>query len=134
MSIYRAERLNGVNPALVSVVKRASARLPFDILVIEGVRTQARQDELYAQGRTKPGKVVTWTRSSKHILGQAVDIAPQIAGAIPWGDAAKFDQIAKAMFHAADDLKVKIRWGRDWNQNGKPGEKGESDSPHWEIA
>ena len=134
MSIYRAERLNGVNPALVSVVKRASARLPFDILVIEGVRTQARQDELYAQGRTKPGKVVTWTRSSKHIIGQAVDIAPQIAGAIPWGDAAKFDQIAQAMLQAAEDLKIKVRWGANWDQDGNPRENGEYDSPHWEVA
>lgn len=29
-------------------------------------RPQAEQDELYAQGRTKPGKIVTWVKVSKH--------------------------------------------------------------------
>ena len=29
-------------------------------------RAQAQQDELYEQGRTKPGKKVTWTKSSAH--------------------------------------------------------------------
>lgn len=38
-------------------------------------RTQEEQDALYAQGRTKPGKIVTWTRKSKHLAGTAFDIA-----------------------------------------------------------
>ena len=37
-----------------------------DIFVTEYHRSQARQDWLYEQGRSRPGKVVTWTRSSNH--------------------------------------------------------------------
>jgi len=54
----------------------------FDIKITQGRRTQKYQDELYAQGRTKPGKIVTWTRNSKHIKGTAIDYA--FKGSIPY--------------------------------------------------
>ncbi len=41
---------------------------------MEGFRPQARQEFLYAQGRTAPGDVVTWTKSSKHTMGLAADV------------------------------------------------------------
>lgn len=127
------KRLEGVNPTLVSVVRRAAKRLPFSLFVVEGLRTKERQEQLYAQGRTKPGPKVTWTMKSKHIEGMAVDLAPLIDGAIDWKDLKKFDQIAAAMIEAGKEVGVLVRWGRDWNQNGRPGEKGESDSPHFEL-
>ena len=37
-------------------------------------RTQAEQNRIYAQGRSTPGKKVTWTRNSKHIGGYAIDL------------------------------------------------------------
>lgn len=128
------KRLEGVNAALVSVVRRAAKALPFPLFVVEGLRNKERQAELYAQGRTKPGKVVTWTLQSKHIDGRAADLAPMIDGAIDWSDTKKFDAIASAMFAAAKELGVKIRWGADWDMDGKPRERGESDSPHFELA
>ena len=45
----------------------------------------------------------------------------------------QFDEIAKAMFQVAKQLGVSIRWGADWNSNGRPRDKGETDSPHFEI-
>lgn len=46
--------------------------------VYEGFRTNERQQELYEQGRTKPGKIVTWARpgQSFHNYGLAVDWVP----------------------------------------------------------
>ncbi len=38
-------------------------------------RSQARQNYLYEQGRTRPGQVVTWTRNSNHTSRRAWDIA-----------------------------------------------------------
>jgi len=134
MNLINAGRLKGVNPALVRVVTRAAELLPFDVCVVEGVRTKARQAELYAQGRTKPGRKVTWTLNSKHIGGLAVDLAPYVSGAIDWNDLRKFDAIAKAMFAAAAEMKTPIRWGADWDRDGKPRERGESDSPHFELT
>jgi len=43
--------------------------------VFESYRSQERQNELYAQGRTKPGRKVTWTLDSRHKQREAVDMA-----------------------------------------------------------
>ncbi len=105
--------------------------------MLEGLRTQARQDELWAQGRTKPGPIVTWTRDAsthgigKDGFGHAVDICPY---PVDWGDLKKFDAISEAMFAAAKEVGVTLRWGADWDMDGFPRERGESDSPHFELA
>jgi hypothetical protein len=41
----------------------------------ETYRSQERQDELYAQGRTQPGPIITWTLKSRHTQREAVDMA-----------------------------------------------------------
>ena len=129
-------RLAGVHPDLIKVVERAIKITGQDFMVLEGVRTLARQKELYAQGRTKPGKVVTWTLNSRHIpkadgLGHAVDLVPF---PVDWNTLSKFDAMAKAMKAAAAELGIPIRWGADWDNDGKPREKGETDSPHFELV
>lgn len=124
-------RLDGVDPRLVAIVKRAIQISTVDFMVVEGVRTLARQRELYAQGRTKPGKIVTWTLKSKHIDGLAVDLLP---APYDWKDPKGFDAVNRAMMQAAGELGVGLRWGADWDRDGKPREKGEGDSPHWEIS
>lgn len=138
-------RLEGVHPKMVAVVKRAleimnewtrAGKPATDIMVLEGVRTPARQQQLYAQGRTKPGQIVTWTLTSNHFVnkrtgyGHAVDLVPF---PVDWNDLRKFDLMAKAMFQAADELHTPIRWGADWDRDGKPRERGETDSPHFEL-
>lgn len=133
--LKKQERLKGVDARLQAVVLAACAMVPFDVQLVEGVRTAARQKELYAQGRTTPGKIVTWTLSSKHIEGKAVDIVPlQSDGSINWNDFESFSRLASAMTAASRDLNTKVRWGADWDGDGKYREKGESDSPHWELA
>lgn len=123
-------RLDGVDQRLVAIVKRAIQISTVDFMVVEGVRTLARQRELYAQGRTKPGKVVTWTLKSKHIEGRAVDLLP---APYDWKDHKGFDAVIRAMMEAAGELGVGVRSGADWNQNGRLREKGEADSPHFEL-
>ena len=131
------KNLEGVHPNLVAVVKRAIEITEQDFVVIEGVRTQARQDELWAQGRTKPGPIVTWTKdASSHGIGKdgyghAVDICPF---PVDWNDLSKFDAIYVAMMAAAQELGVRLRYGGDWDMDGKLREKGEMDSPHFELA
>ena len=123
-------RLQGVDETLVNVVKRAIEISEVDFTVLEGVRTLERQRELYAQGRTAPGKIVTWTMKSRHIEGKAVDLVPY---PLDWNDLEKFNKIKDAMFQAARELDVNLRWGDDWDGDGKYREKGEYDSPHFEI-
>ena len=123
-------RLQGVDETLVNVVKRAIEISEVDFTVMEGVRTMERQRELYAQGRTAPGKIVTWTMKSRHIEGKAVDLVPY---PLDWNDLEKFNKIKDAMFQAARELDVNLRWGADWDGDGNYREKGEYDSPHFEI-
>lgn len=130
-------RLSGVHPSLVRVVERALQISAQDFMVLEGVRTLGRQRELYAQGRTAPGKIVTWTMNSNHFVnsktgyGHAVDLVPF---PVDWEDLKKFDEINRAMEAAAKELNINIRWGADWDEDGKPRERGESDSPHFELV
>jgi peptidoglycan L-alanyl-D-glutamate endopeptidase CwlK len=133
-SARSVERLAGVHADLVRVIAAAMPLCPVDFMVTEGLRSKARQLELYAQGRTKPGPKVTWTLASRHLTGHAVDLAPVKAdGSIDWNDRAGFDAIYRAMRTAAAALKVPLRPGIDWDQDGNPREKGETDSPHFEL-
>jgi hypothetical protein len=56
------------------VVDRMRDEFGHSVEVVESGRSQARQDHLYAQGRSRPGPVVTWTRHSEHTRGRAVDV------------------------------------------------------------
>lgn len=139
LSVRSRDRLKGLHPKLIAVVERAIKLSAIDFTVLEGVRTPERQRELYAQGRTKPGQIVTWTFKSNHFIGadgfgHAVDVAPIINGAIPWNDTHAFDSVASAMFRAAAEVGVTLRWGADWDRDGKPRERGETDSPHFELV
>ncbi len=70
--------VEGLAPALQArlerVVERMKSEYGHDVSVVETVRSQERQDFLYEQGRTRPGAVVTWTRDSAHVSGDAVDV------------------------------------------------------------
>ena len=47
-------------------------------------RTEKEQAALYAQGRTKPGPIVTWTMYSKHLTGDAFDFVIMVNGKPDW--------------------------------------------------
>lgn len=131
MSGYRLglgslKKLEGVHSDLVRVVARAIQITPVDFTVIEGVRSEARQRELYAAGKTK-------TLNSKHLRGHAVDLAPWVRGQIPWDNWDLFADVAAAMHQAAKELGVSIRWGGDWNQNGRSDDETFLDGPHFEL-
>ena len=111
-------RLGGVHPDLVRVVRLALEMSTVDFAVVEGLRTKARQTELVAAGASK-------TMNSRHITGHAVDLAPYIAGQIRW-DWPPFHDIAKAMKAAAKELGIAVDWGGDWVSF--------RDGPHWELS
>lgn len=149
-------RLDGVHPDLVRVVKRAAliAAAEDDFTVLEGVRSREQMAINYGKGRTAaqceakgvPGKYaqpkvakVTWLndpyKSNHRVMfdgfGHAVDLAPW---PIDWNNLARFDRLGLLMLRAASIEGVAIRWGADWDGDGKLREKGESDSPHFELA
>ena len=71
-----------------------------------------------AQGRTTPGKIVTWTKQSKHVEGKAFDIAVTKNGKLSWDtdDYVVYGAIGKA---------VGLEWGGNWVKN--------KDFPHFQL-
>lgn len=85
-------RVRGDLAEKVTRLRLVMAMLGHPIRVVETFRTQNRQDDLYAQGRTEPGARVTWTRTSLHTDGRAVDVA--FAGPEPYSEAHPWDLLA----------------------------------------
>jgi peptidoglycan L-alanyl-D-glutamate endopeptidase CwlK len=96
-------RLKGVDAKLQNVLNEVVKY--FDITVIEGVRSQERQNELVAQGKSK-------TKFGKHVLGKAVDIAPY---PIDWESRDDFHYLGGFVLGIAASQGVNVRWGGDWN-------------------
>lgn len=116
------DRLLGVHPDLVRVVKRAIELTDHDFSVIEGVRTVETQRAYVAKGASK-------TMNSRHLTGHAVDLYP-VGRPTPWD---KCPVVAAAMLAAAVELDVAIRWGGDWNMDGDSRDEKFYDGPHFEL-
>ena len=108
------ERLKGVHPDLVRVVKRARLRVAF--FVAEGVRSHERQRQLVAEGKSK-------TLNSRHLTGHAVDLYPVSDIPIPKMKLADFRELVDAMRWAAAVESVPLVCGFDWGW----------DAPHYEL-
>ena len=134
LSAKSEEKLKGVDPALVAIVREAATQVPF--AVIEGLRTKERQNQLLKQGATK-------TLNSYHLTGHAVDLWPvdengknlpsdaafkrgsteaKAADKALWDGLRKIAQVMKLV---AADRGVSLTWGGDWARF--------PDGPHFQI-
>lgn len=111
------DRLSGVHPSLVSVVKRAIEITECDFAVLEGVRSVTRQEQLVRAGASQ-------TMNSRHITGHAIDLGAYLGGSVRW-DWPLYYKIADAMKQAADELQVPLEWGGDWKRF--------KDGPHFQL-
>lgn len=59
-------------------IEAAEKATGLKIRIVSGMRTFEEQEAIYEQGRTKPGKIVTWAKpgSSFHNYGLAIDVCP----------------------------------------------------------
>lgn len=106
-------KLSKVHPVLAKKIAQliaVLANLGMDVRVVQGVRTYAQQNDLYAQGRTKPGNRVTNARGgqSNHNFGLAVDLCPFKNNQPDWNDAKAFQTLGK------EAKKLELEWGGDW--------------------
>lgn len=125
--ILHEERMAGVHPDLVRVVKRAAELGPVWFVVTEGLRSLERQKLLFAQGKSR-------TMKSRHLTGHAVDLAVWVdrdadkvvdVDEISW----KFPQYVAlngVMQQAAKELNIPVEWGGAWTSL--------KDGPHWQLA
>jgi peptidoglycan L-alanyl-D-glutamate endopeptidase CwlK len=128
------ERIEGINPLLITILKEAIKTSPYDFGIPRdgGFRTYRRQEELYARGRTteqliekgitdlegRPDKSrITWTLKSYHMTGNAFDIYAYVDGA-SW-DMKYLEPIARHLIKVASDYGIILSWGYDlWKKDG----------------
>ena len=127
--------LEGVDPRLVKVVKRAIEITEQDFVVVEGKRSREQMMINYGLGRTaaqlakfgipakyaKPNEAkVTWLNdpfASNHASGKAVDVVPY---PVDWNDISKFRAINTAFQTAALELGVGVTWSGSWSKKAYP--------------
>jgi peptidoglycan L-alanyl-D-glutamate endopeptidase CwlK len=123
LSRQSMERLAGVHPDLIRVVRGAILLSKIDFTVVEGLRTLERQKQLFRECRTR-------TMKSRHLTGHAVDLAPLLdtdgdgKSEVHW-ERQHFYPIVDAMRESAATEKVLIEWGGDWHTF--------IDMPHWQL-
>tara|TARA_R100001509_G_C4738285_1_gene172312 strand:- start:43 stop:423 length:381 start_codon:yes stop_codon:yes gene_type:complete len=115
------ERLRGVDTKLVNVLNELIKIM--DVTIIEGLRSEQRQEKLLKEGLTK-------TKFSKHIEGKAVDLAPY---PIDWNDRDRFHYMGGMIRGIAKQLNVPVRWGGDWDGDGETKDNQFDDLVHVEI-
>lgn len=126
--------MDGIDPRLLAILYEALQEAVDDFAVTCGVRSARQQHDLWKQGRSKPGRIVTqldgYERRSKHQvdletgLGRAADVVILVDGEASW-DFGRYGALAKTMKAVARRHGVEILWGGDWPSR---------DGPHFELA
>jgi peptidoglycan L-alanyl-D-glutamate endopeptidase CwlK len=105
--------LSQVNPSLASAawkIIEGAQQSGYTLIVAEGRRTIQKQNEYYAQGRTKPGNIITYKKGgeSKHNTGEAVDFDFIINGRQSNASSNNWNLIGKLA------RQFGLVWGGDW--------------------
>ena len=116
----------GVRPFARALIEKAAGQ-GIIIKVTSATRSFAEQDELFAQGRTKPGKKVTNARGgfSNHNFGIAIDITIFKGSADP--EQAKTPVFESPLYKVIGALgtEIGLEWGGNWTSI--------NDEPHFQL-
>ena len=119
-------QLDTCDPRLIEICERVIKT--YDFTVLEGHRSNERQDELFRQGKSK---LTAGQSRHNHSPSLAVDIAPY---PIDWNEVRRFYFLQGMIKQAAADLGVEIRQGCDWDGDGNYDDQTFHDLPHLEIV
>jgi|GEM_PF-406859 len=115
-----------VRPFARALIEKAAGH-GIIIKVTSAMRTFAEQDELFAQGRTKPGKIVTKVKGgfSNHNFGIAFDVTIFTGSTDP--EKAKTPDFESPLYKVIGALGVELglEWGGNW--------KSFVDQPHYQL-
>lgn len=121
-----ATLLPRVRPFARALIEKA-ANQGIIIKVTSGTRSFAEQDQLFAQGRTKPGKIVSNARGgfSNHNFGIAFDVTIFTGSSDP--EKAKTPVFESPIYKAIGALgtELGLEWGGNW--------KTIVDEPHFQL-
>ena len=114
--------LEGLNEDLQELLNEVIKYV--DVSLIEGKRSLGRQKQLKKDGSTK-------TLNSKHLKGEAIDLAPY---PIDWDDRERFIYISGIVKGIAYQMGIPIIWGGDWNENQDLSDNNFDDLVHFELG
>ena len=129
-SAVSQHNLSTCAPELQRLIREVALRAgpTMDFAVTCGHRGEVDQNEALKGGRSTKA----WPDSLHNRLpSPAVDLAPT---PIDWKDSARFARLAGYVQAVADDLGIRIRWGGDWNSNGRTADERFVDMPHFELV
>tara|TARA_R100001530_G_scaffold132190_1_gene104383 strand:- start:437 stop:832 length:396 start_codon:yes stop_codon:yes gene_type:complete len=98
-----------------------------DCSVLEGHRSEERQNKLFEEGKTKVKYPVGRHNSNP---SNAVDVTPY---PVDWNDRERQTLFAGFVMGVARGMDIKLRWGGDWNMNFKVKDNRFDDFPHFEL-
>ena len=122
--IHTNRRIESLHPSIIGKVKefiiRAEKELGIKLRITAALRTWKEQSDLYAKGRTAPGKIVTWAKAgqSYHNYGLAIDVVEIKDGKALWNNP-NWEKIGKL------GESIGFTWGGRWT--------GKTDKPHFEM-
>jgi len=97
------------------------------LIITQSHRTVKRQQKLYAKGRTKPGKKVTWVDGVKRIgkhnyyPSQAIDVAVKslFMNKITW-NVVLYKPLVKIVKEVGKEMDIKLVSGGTWKKKDYP--------------
>lgn len=120
-----------LHPKLRLVMEHTIARTPQDFSLTCGYRGEEAQEDAFRRGATKA-----------HYLQSAHNYKPSVAvDVLPypfkgWNDKdihKELKVIAGVVLAVAKEFNIPVRWGADWNMNGRTDDEKFVDSPHFEL-
>ena len=122
------DKINTCHESLRELVYKAMDYQRFDIVVIEGHRSDERQGELKRKNLSKKS-----AGESKHnyFPSLAIDLMP--SPTTKWDDIETFKRFGEFMIGVAAGLDILIRWGGDWDMDGKTNDQKFNDYVHFEL-
>ena len=100
----------------------------FDCTVLEGHRSEERQNQMVAEGKSQ----LSWPNSNHNgSPSHAVDVAPY---PIDWSNRDRFHYFAGYVMGTAQSLGYPLRWGGDWDSDTETNDNKFDDLVHFELV
>lgn len=118
-------RLALAHPDLQKVMNEAIKH--YDFMILDSQRGRVAQEAAFRKGNTKAHfgqSAHNWSPSV------ALDVAPY---PLDWNNTKRFSDLAAIIMPIAKELGIPLRWGGDWDMDGKQNHTGLVDLPHYEL-
>lgn len=102
-----------------------------DLTITVGHRGEAEQNRAYDAGNSSK----RWPDSKHNRLPSwAFDFIPHPFEQKDWKDALRFARVAGGILYVARQKNIELRWGGDWDMDGKSNDQKFMDIGHIELA